>query len=185
MRASDGTKPPDSFLDKQGGGQGGNNGGSGSGGNSGNSNRNNAAGRGGKDNGRDNNRNGGRGGEKRDNNNFRNNNDNRGGMDNKGGKSQSGNTINTGNGGGMRGNNPEDRRGDKGGDKSLLGKRKDKDDYSSAPSASKVFVGGLDYNLTEDDFRKHFETKFGPVKAAQIVRDANSGQSKGFGFVTF
>ena len=185
MRASDGTKPPDSFLDKQGGGQGGNNGGSGSGGNSGNSNRNNAAGRGGKDNGRDNNRNGGRGGEKRDNNNFRNNNDNRGGMDNKGGKSQSGNTINTGNGGGMRGNNPEDRRGDKGGDKSLLGKRKDKDVYSTAPSASKVFVGGLDYNLTADDFREHFEGQFGPVKAAQIVRDANSGQSKGFGFVTF
>ena len=83
------------------------------------------------------------------------------------------------------GNNPEDRRGDKGGDKSILGKRKDKDEYSSAPSAAKVFVGGLDYGLTEDDFRKHFETKFGPVKAAQIVRDANSGQSKGFGFVTF
>ena len=83
------------------------------------------------------------------------------------------------------GNNPEDRRGDKGGDKSILGKRKDKDEYSSAPSAAKVFVGGLDYGLTEDDFRRHFETKFGPVKAAQIVRDANSGQSKGFGFVTF
>ena len=85
----------------------------------------------------------------------------------------------------MRGMNPEDRRGDKGGDKSILGKRKDKDEYSSAPSAAKVFVGGLDYGLTEDDFRRHFETKFGPVKAAQIVRDANSGQSKGFGFVTF
>ena len=86
----------------------------------------------------------------------------------------------------MRGMNPEERRGaDKGGDKSILGKRKDKDEYSSAPSAAKVFVGGLDYGLTEDDFRRHFETKFGPVKAAQIVRDANSGQSKGFGFVTF
>ena len=46
-------------------------------------------------------------------------------------------------------------------------------------------MGGLDYNLSEDDFRKHFETNFGAVKAAQIVRDANSGQSKGFGFVTF
>jgi hypothetical protein len=46
-------------------------------------------------------------------------------------------------------------------------------------------VGGLDYGLTEDDFRKHFENNFGQVKAAQIVRDANSGQSKGFGFVTF
>jgi len=67
----------------------------------------------------------------------------------------------------------------------MLGKRKEHSDYSSAPSASKVFVGGLDYGLTEDDFRKHFENNFGQVKAAQIVRDANSGQSKGFGFVTF
>jgi RNA recognition motif-containing protein len=66
-----------------------------------------------------------------------------------------------------------------------MGKRKERDDYSAAPSAAKVFVGGLDYSLSEDDFRKHFEVKFGPVKAAQIVRDANSGQSKGFGFVTF
>ena len=184
MRESDGSKPPDSFLDKQGGGQGGNNGGSGSNGNSGSGPRINAGGRGGKDNGRDSNRNGGRGGDKRDNSN-RNNNDHRGGSDNKGGKPQFG-SNNFGNGNGMRGANPEDRRGgDKGGDKSLLGKRKDKDEYSSAPSAAKVFVGGLDYGLTEDDFRRHFETKFGPVKAAQIVRDANSGQSKGFGFVTF
>ena len=68
---------------------------------------------------------------------------------------------------------------------SQLGKRNQRDDYNAAPTAAKVFVGGLDYSLTEEDFRKHFETKFGPVKAAQIVKDANSGQSKGFGFVTF
>ena len=144
-------------------------------------------GRGGKDNGRDGNRNGGgRGGDKRDNNNRGGNNDHRGG-ENKGGKPSFGQAAGFGGGSnGMRGMNPEDRRGgDKGGDKSILGKRKDKDEYSSAPSAAKVFVGGLDYGLTEDDFRRHFETKFGPVKAAQIVRDANSGQSKGFGFVTF
>ncbi len=57
----------------------------------------------------------------------------------------------------------------------MLGKRNQRDDYSAAPSAAKVFVGGLDYGLSEEDFRKHFETKFGPVKAAQIVKDANSG----------
>lgn len=59
----------------------------------------------------------------------------------------------------------------KGNDKqggSMLGKRKEHPggDYSSAPSAAKVFVGGLDYGLTEDDFRRHFEEKFGAVKAA-------------------
>ena len=88
--------------------------------------------------------------------------------------------------------NPEDAKkggmnfkNDKNGGDRNLGKRKDHGDFSAGPTASKVFVGGLDYNLTEDDFRKHFEEKFGAVKAAQIVRDANTGQSKGFGFVTF
>lgn len=53
--------------------------------------------------------------------------------------------------------------------RSNLGKRKDhggSGDYSSAPSAAKVFVGGLDYSLTEEDFRRHFEDNFGAVKAA-------------------
>ena len=53
--------------------------------------------------------------------------------------------------------------------RSNLGKRKDhpgSGDYSSAPSAAKVFVGGLDYSLTEDDFSRHIEDNFGAVKAA-------------------
>lgn len=48
----------------------------------------------------------------------------------------------------------------------------------------KVFVGGLDYALTDQDFMGHFE-QFGTVKDAQIVRDPTSGQSRGFGFVTY
>ena len=48
----------------------------------------------------------------------------------------------------------------------------------------KVFIGGLDYNLSDEDFRKHFES-YGPVKDAQIVRDPTTGKSKGFGFVTY
>jgi len=57
-------------------------------------------------------------------------------------------------------------RNDSGSGNNMLGKRKDNGDFSSGPTAAKVFVGGLDYNLTEDDFRKHFEDKFGIVKAA-------------------
>jgi RNA recognition motif-containing protein len=49
---------------------------------------------------------------------------------------------------------------------SQLGKRKEHGEFNVPPSAAKVFVGGLDYNLSEDDFRKHFETNFGAVKAA-------------------
>ena len=97
--------------------------------------------------------------------------DNRGGMGgndrDKGGKpgmgqSYGGNQGNSGSFGNNMGRpNPEDysrgkndRQGDKGG---MLGKRNTRDDYSTAPSAAKVFVGGLDYGLTEDEFRKHFE----------------------------
>jgi RNA recognition motif-containing protein len=64
-------------------------------------------------------------------------------------------------GGNMGRSNPEDYNRGKndrqGGDKGILGKRNARDDYSTAPSAAKVFVGGLDYGLTEDEFRKHFE----------------------------
>jgi RNA recognition motif-containing protein len=48
----------------------------------------------------------------------------------------------------------------------------------------KVFVGGLEYSLSDEDFRKHFE-QYGSVKEAQIVRDPMTGKSKGFGFVTY
>ena len=47
-----------------------------------------------------------------------------------------------------------------------------------------MFVGGLDYTLTDQEFRDHFE-RFGHVKDAQIVREPATGTSRGFGFVTF
>ena len=49
----------------------------------------------------------------------------------------------------------------------------------------KVFLGGLAYDSTEDSLRRHFEEKFGQVSDAHIVRDRNTMQSRGFGFVTF
>jgi hypothetical protein len=108
VRESDGSKPPDSFLDKQGGG--GSGGGSGSSGGQGgrDNNRNGGGNRGGsgKDNRGDGGRNGGgqkHGGDKRD---------NRGGndRDNKSGKyGQQSSNQSSGNFG-MRGMNPEDNR---------------------------------------------------------------------------
>lgn len=172
VRESDGSKPPDSFLDKQGGtssagGSGGNNsrlggrkeregnggrqggaGAPGGGRNMSDNKRDNRGGAGGN--------NGGAGGHDRD---------------KKGGQQRHFSPNRS---------NPEDKggfkeKGGEGGPRSNLGKRKDHgggggaghgNEYSSAPSAAKVFVGGLDYGLTEDDFRKHFEEKFGAVKAA-------------------
>jgi RNA recognition motif-containing protein len=48
----------------------------------------------------------------------------------------------------------------------------------------KVFVGGLEYNLSESDFRRHFE-QFGELTESQIIKDPSNGQSRGFGFVRF
>jgi RNA recognition motif-containing protein len=48
----------------------------------------------------------------------------------------------------------------------------------------KVFVGGLEYNLGESELRAHFE-KYGELTDCQIIRDAHSGRSRGFGFVRF
>ncbi|XP_024391188.1 uncharacterized protein [Physcomitrium patens] len=50
--------------------------------------------------------------------------------------------------------------------------------------ANSVYVGGLSYESTEDTVRKHFMT-FGEVLSVKIVHDKMSGESRGFGFVTF
>lgn len=49
--------------------------------------------------------------------------------------------------------------------------------------ASKLFVGGLPYNTTEDQLRELFEA-VGSVDSVQIIVDRELNRSKGFGFVT-
>ena len=46
----------------------------------------------------------------------------------------------------------------------------------------KIFIGSLSYNVTEDDLRQAFEA-FGQVASATVIKDEQSGRSKGFGFV--
>jgi cold-inducible RNA-binding protein len=46
----------------------------------------------------------------------------------------------------------------------------------------KIYVGNLSYEVTEDDLRLALEP-FGQVESATIIKDKQSGQSKGFGFV--
>ena len=46
----------------------------------------------------------------------------------------------------------------------------------------KIFIGGLSYNVTEGDLRQAFEA-FGEVASATVIKDEQSGRSKGFGFV--
>ncbi len=45
-----------------------------------------------------------------------------------------------------------------------------------------IYVGNLSYRTTEDELRTAFEA-YGAVSSTSIIRDRDSGQSKGFGFV--
>lgn len=46
-----------------------------------------------------------------------------------------------------------------------------------------IYVGNLDFRLSEDDLEKVF-SEFGAVESVNIISDKFSGRSKGFGFVT-
>ncbi|MFC2039215.1 RNA recognition motif domain-containing protein [Chloroflexota bacterium] len=48
--------------------------------------------------------------------------------------------------------------------------------------ASKLYVGGLSYDTTEDQLTEAF-AKFGTVESTKVIMDRYSDRSKGFGFV--
>lgn len=48
--------------------------------------------------------------------------------------------------------------------------------------AMKLYVGGLAYSVSDDALRALFAEK-GEVVSAVVIKDRDSGQSKGFGFV--
>lgn len=52
-----------------------------------------------------------------------------------------------------------------------------------APLPARLFVGGLSRNTTSEDLREAF-SQFGPVLEAIVVTDRDTGDSRGFGFVT-
>ncbi len=45
-----------------------------------------------------------------------------------------------------------------------------------------IYVGNLNYNISEDELREVFE-KYGEVTSSKIISDKYSGRSKGFGFI--
>lgn len=45
-----------------------------------------------------------------------------------------------------------------------------------------IYIGNLDYEITETDLRDAF-SEFGNVAKASVIMDKFSGRSKGFGFV--
>jgi len=46
----------------------------------------------------------------------------------------------------------------------------------------KLYVGNLPYSTTEDDLRTMF-AQAGEVKSVAVIKDRDSGTSKGFGFI--
>ncbi|KAF5872901.1 putative heterogeneous nuclear ribonucleoprotein hrp1 protein [Botrytis fragariae] len=49
---------------------------------------------------------------------------------------------------------------------------------------SKIFVGGVSQDASEQDFKEYF-TQFGRVVDATLMMDKDTGRPRGFGFVTF
>src|SRR5436305_10364920 len=49
---------------------------------------------------------------------------------------------------------------------------------------SKIFVGGVSQEATEQDFKEYFQ-QFGRVVDATLMMDKDTGRPRGFGFVTF
>jgi RNA recognition motif-containing protein len=45
-----------------------------------------------------------------------------------------------------------------------------------------IYVGNLNFNLSEDELKEIFE-EYGEVTSAKVITDKYSGRSKGFGFV--
>ena len=53
-----------------------------------------------------------------------------------------------------------------------------------ADGPNKVFIGGLPYNLTEDNV-KELLSAFGALKSFHLVKEAGAPQSKGYGFCEY
>ena len=47
---------------------------------------------------------------------------------------------------------------------------------------NKLFVGGLDYSVTDSQLEEYF-SQIGKVLSARVIVDRYTGQGKGFGFV--
>ena len=51
-------------------------------------------------------------------------------------------------------------------------------------SESKIYVGNLSYDVTENELRDFF-AQYGSIEDVKLIMDFNTGRSKGFGFITF
>ncbi|ODA80377.1 hypothetical protein RJ55_03335 [Drechmeria coniospora] len=55
---------------------------------------------------------------------------------------------------------------------------------ASAKDDGKMFIGGLNWETTDESLRDYF-SQFGEVVECTVMRDSSTGRSRGFGFLTF
>nr|WP_304985154.1 RNA-binding protein [Coxiella-like endosymbiont] len=51
-------------------------------------------------------------------------------------------------------------------------------------SQNKVYVGSLSYHVTADDLQSFFG-QYGDIEETRLITDRETGQSKGFAFITY
>ncbi|RAP27128.1 RNA-binding protein [Candidatus Marinamargulisbacteria bacterium SCGC AG-333-B06] len=51
-------------------------------------------------------------------------------------------------------------------------------------SNNKIYVGNLDYQMSDEDLKSEFAS-YGEIQDVIVIKDHETGRSKGFGFVTF
>ncbi|ORY03023.1 RNA-binding domain-containing protein [Basidiobolus meristosporus CBS 931.73] len=57
-------------------------------------------------------------------------------------------------------------------------------DMSNIPDEGKVFIGGLNWETSDESLRDYF-AKYGEISDCVVMRDSATGRSRGFGFLTF
>lgn len=56
---------------------------------------------------------------------------------------------------------------------------------SAAESVNEqIYIGNLPYRTSENDLRRIFK-RFGEIRSVRVIRDQNTGRSRGFAFLTF
>lgn len=60
----------------------------------------------------------------------------------------------------------------------------DNDNITEPEQFRKVFIGGLSYK-TDDETLKNYFAKYGKLVDYVVMKDSQSGRSRGFGFVTY
>ncbi len=51
-------------------------------------------------------------------------------------------------------------------------------------SQLKIYIGNLNFSTTADSLEQHF-SQFGPIADVRIIKDRETGRSRGFGFITY